>query len=258
MNEADFKKYLDEIKTHAERVCLHVMGEPLGHKEFSNFVNLALKNDVQLEITTNGTLLTEKNIQALLSPNVVQVNFSIQSFFDNFPKADAKTYIDKILRFSKKAMSESPELYINYRLWNLGSDETQAEPSQKFISSLEEYFSITVNRNVDAGFKKSKKLIGRLYLHFDTRFEWPDSKSENISLKGRCHGTINHIAISANGNVLPCCLDKEEEIVLGSLKENTLDEVLSSKRFVDMKAGFEAGKLVEDLCKRCTYIQRFD
>lgn len=259
LNENDFISYLDQVKTHAERVCFHVMGEPLGHKEFPSFVKLAYDNEVQLEITTNGTLLDEKNMEALLYPNVVQVNFSIQSFFDNFPRADASKYIQKILSFSKKVMLERPDLYINYRLWNQGSAKEQEElSSQKFIESLEDFFSITVNKNVDTGFKKSKKLSGRFYLHFDSRFEWPNIKSKNISLKGRCHGTLNHIAVSANGNVLPCCLDKEEEIVLGSLKEKSLTEILASKRFLDMKAGFESGRLVEKLCQRCTYIQRFD
>lgn len=258
MDGSSLREYILKIKNHAERVCFHVMGEPLGHKQFPEFVAIAQENNIKLEITTNGTLLTEELYKALLNPTVVQVNFSVQSFFDNFPKSDPKTYIQKLLTFSQVALLERPDLYINFRLWNLESSELNDKRNDDFINTLEETFATTINRTVDPSFKKSKKLKERIYLHFDSRFEWPNEKNEKRSTKGTCYGARSHIAVHADGTVVPCCLDKEAKIPLGSLKNQTLEEILSSKRYLNIKHGFENNRLVEEFCQKCTYIKRFD
>ena len=75
--------------------------------------------------------------------------------------------------------------------------------------------------------------------------------------KGRCHGTVNHIGIHADGSVVPCCLDKDANINLGNAKEQSLIEILTSERFTNMKNGFLNGVLVEDFCQHCSFINRF-
>lgn len=257
LEEGPLRQYLAQIKSHTERVCFHVMGEPLGHKQFPRFVEIAAQMGVSLEITTNGTLLTPGNQDALLNPAVVQVNFSVQSFFDNFPKSDPSTYIQKVIAFAQAARLQRPDLYVNFRLWNLDSSDINSERNESFLKNLEMAFGVEINRNVDPSFKKSKKLEGRVYLHFDTRFEWPKATNDIRTTQGTCHGTRSHIAVHANGTVVPCCLDKEANIALGSLKTQTLEEILSSPRYLKMKQGFENGRLVEDFCQRCTYIERF-
>lgn len=259
MGENSLRKYLEKIKNHTERVCFHLMGEPLGHKEFPQFVNIARAMGVSLEITTNGTLLNSLNQEALLSPAVVQVNFSVQSFFDNFPNADSTVYISKITDFAKVARECRPDLYVNFRLWNLDLEDKSDVRNESFIQHLEKTFATHINRTVDPAFKKSKKLRDRIYLHFDNRFEWPSASpiATNFRTRGTCYGTRTHIAVHTNGTVVPCCLDKEAHLPLGSLETQTLEDIIKSDRFMNMRKGFEQGQLVEDFCQRCTYIQRF-
>lgn len=257
LGEPELRSYLEQIRPHAERVCFHVMGEPLGHKQFPRFVEIANEMGVRIEITTNGTLLNAANQHALLNPAVIQVNFSVQSFFDNFPGADPQAYFQKLLHFADEARKQRPDLYVNYRLWNLESSLLNDQRNEVFLCELEKRFAVKINRVVDPGFNKSKKLVDRLYLHFDSRFEWPGSSDIESTTKGTCYGTRTHIAIHANGTVVPCCLDKEAKIPLGSLQNQSLEEILASSRFTTMRTGFEQGRLVEPFCQKCTYIERF-
>lgn len=250
--------YLEKIKGYSERVCFHVMGEPLGHKEFPRFVETAARLKVPLEITTNGTLMSEANQTALLHPIVQQVNFSVQSFFDNFPNADHSTYMEKLIAFAVRASQEHPDLYVNFRLWNLGDPDGNDEKNTRFMDRLEEAFETKINRTVDPGFQKSKKLRGRVYLHFDSRFSWPDQVKAVPEALGTCYGTRTHVAVHADGTVVPCCLDKEAAIRLGSLKTQTLEDILQSPRYVRMREGFEQGRLEEEFCRTCTYARRFN
>lgn len=257
MSLQDLESVLLQVKPHAERVCYHVMGEPLNHPHFVEAIAVAEKIQVPLEITTNGTLLNDKTTQALLSKSVVQINFSLQSFVDNYPKANPETYFSNILAFCEKAEKERKDLYINFRFWNLNPGEKQNSINEFFLNKIESFFQTQINRNVDPGFNKSKKIRGRIYAHFDSRFEWPNIKSPFVDKKGTCWGARSQIAIHADQKVVPCCLDKEANILLGDLQKNSLNEILNSAVYVDLKEGFEQNELRADLCQRCTFRSRF-
>jgi radical SAM protein with 4Fe4S-binding SPASM domain len=251
-----FRSILKEAAPLAEQICLHVMGEPLGHPEFPRFVQIAEEQEVLLQITTNGTLLDEKRSAALLRPSIRQVNFSLQSFSDNFPKSDPKPYWKKILVFAKQAELARPDLYINFRLWNLGDD--QENRNTVFLDFLEEELEIKISRIVDPALQKSKKLRNRLYLHFDSRFEWPTENDHvHKSELGFCHALSNQIAILSDGSVVPCCLDKEAKLKLGNCEETPLVEILEGARARHIREGFARGQAVEKLCQNCDYSKRF-
>lgn len=95
-----------------------------------------------------------------------------------------------------------------------------------------------------------------MLLHFDSYFEWPSLNSTHES-DGTCYGLKSHIGILANGTVVPCCLDGEGVIDLGNLNETTLESILTSKRAKDMIEGFREFKAVEELCKKCSYKDKF-
>lgn len=249
----DFKKTLDDALPLAKEVCLHLMGEPLAHPEFPAIIKYCEEKGALLKITTNG-LLVKKYKDLLTSKAIRQINFSVQSYKDNFPEKDLSDYLRPLMDFTVELHEKNPETYINYRLWNIG---TESKENDDCIDMLERFYGVSVNRNVDVGRIKSKKIIHRIYLHFDSRFEWPTMDAPDQGDRGRCHGVKGHVGIHADGTVVPCCLDKEAVINLGNVFEQSLSAILAGERAQKMKKGFENNKLVEDLCKRCTYINRF-
>lgn len=257
MEPKRFEAILNEIGPFAERVCLHVMGEPLAHPDFSSFVEIAGRKNVPLEITTNGTLLHAELENTLLHPTVKQVNFSLQSFADNFPNASPWLYWEKIFRFLHRAMELRPELYLNLRLWNLSAKDQTDEKNRSFLLKLKDEFGEELNPRVDLRLQKRKKIKGRLYLHYDSRFTWPNPKDPILRTSGTCYGARRQIAILADETVVPCCLDKDANISLGSLAKTNFSSILDSARFQAIRQGFAEGKLVESLCQRCQYATRF-
>ena len=45
---------------------------------------------------------------------------------------------------------------------------------------------------------------------------------------------------------------------LGNTNDSQIDDILNSKRVLDIKKGFKNNILVEELCKKCEYRTRFD
>ena len=255
MDLAEFESILKEVAPLTEMVCLHLLGEPLAHPKFSEILDICEKYNTQIDLTTNGILIKRHQARILNASCIRQVNFSLQAFKDNFPDRDIDPYLLPIFEFAKSSHVLRPALYINYRLWNQESNDSDNED---IFFKIESYFNIKINRNIETGAIKSKNIWNRLYLHFDSRFEWPSFALPHQSKQGRCHGAVNHIGIHADGAVVPCCLDKNAAINLGNVKEQSLKDIISSERFVNMRNGFLNGVRVERFCQHCSFINRFD
>lgn len=257
MGPSDFEKVLLEAKPLAKQVCLHLMGEPLAHPNFTQIMQLCEKHDVPVQITTNGVVINSRKEVLLQSKVLRQINFSIQSYKDNFPNRDFSVYLKPILEFSKELNEVSPDTYVNYRLWNLGRSEKIMAENEEVFRTLETFYDVEINRNTQVESIKSKRIWNRVYLHFDSHFDWPSWDLPNQGTVGRCHALKSHVGIHADGTVVPCCLDKECQIPLGNAIDESLESILNSKRAVAMRKGFDENKRVEEFCQHCTYINRF-
>jgi hypothetical protein len=276
-----FQTVIEQVRDHVDEVTLHVMGEPLAHPEFVEFVNECSARQVPIQLTTNGTLLAYRQgggpsrAEILLNPIFRQINFSLQSFPANTRQTETARaagfdeYMKEIFRFTRRAMRERSDLYINYRLWNLGSAEASINQNQKFLQPIQSEFGYELKSPVavglpqtrGSGFRKSWRIAGRLYLHFDSRFEWPNLQRSVLHTEGTCHALRSHCAILSDGAVVPCCLDKEAGIHLGRLSEDAAPgaflAIVNSERARRIRAGFDRGELCEGLCQRCGFISRF-
>jgi radical SAM protein with 4Fe4S-binding SPASM domain len=259
MNPELFRRVLGEVAPFTNEVCLHLMGEPLGHPQFKEIIRSCEDVAVPVNLTTNGMLLHGERSELLLRPIIRQLNISVQSFEANFPNQDPTNYMRRIFQFSRRAIDERPDLYVNYRLWDMRLPTEVSEENSRIKLMIEQEFHTDLeSRLIDIRRKKAVRLAGRIYVDFDTRFDWPSLTMPFRSEQGTCHGLINHVGIHADGTVVPCCLDKEAVLSLGNLQTETFSQIVSSERARTMVEGFQRGQLVEDLCQKCTFVSRFD
>ena len=236
------------------------------HPKLERFLEICTQEKVPVNLVSNGVLLTNKRAELLLNPIVRQVNFSLHSYNDNFPDQDFTDYLDKIFSFTESAFQKRPDLYLNYRLWNLPRVNEIENPIQKknkaMLLEVEKRFQVDLQSKLDSSFdirlQKSYWVKNRLYLHFDTEFVWPSLDLPVIGTQGTCKGLSNHFGVLAEGTVVPCCLDKEAAIPLGNALEKAIPEILAGDRAKTMLKGFRERRLVEELCQKCQYIERFN
>ncbi len=257
MDPGVFSKIISELVGLTDQVCLHLMGDPLVHPKLDEFIRICTDFKMPIFFVTNGTLIREKQAELLLSPIIRQVNFSLHSFPDNFPDTDPTSYLERIFSLTERAFIERPDLYLNYRIWNLQETRGTGAQNRDLLSRVAKRFGVEISPDIDVTKQKSLKLKNRLYLHFDTEFIWPSLDLPVLGLKGTCYGLSNHFGILAEGTVVPCCLDKEASIPLGRVQDSSIMEILESPRAKKILQGFRDRKLVEDLCQRCQYIERF-
>ena len=247
----------------ASNVYFHVLGEPTLHPGFAHYVKKLEQTPLKLTLTTNGTTIERTGRQILASPAVRQVNFSTHAYAE-FPRETAERYLQNVLDFCRLAIVERPDLYINLRLWNVGAEE--ASPWNSYmLKRIHETFGVEVSPGHFCSRHKSFNITGRLYLHEDTRFEWPSidertgkalqTRDERIA--GTCRALDTHIAILHDGRVVACCLDHSGQITLGHITEQSLAEILESPLAQNIKEGFAQHELRHPFCQTCSFCKRF-
>jgi organic radical activating enzyme len=261
MDAGMFAGIAQQVKPLTEQVYFHVMGEPLLHPEFTRFIEICASFELPVAIATNGTLFDTAAAESLLNPIVRQINVSLHSLQQLHSQADKNKQLKQILTFTKKVFETRPELYINYRLWNLNSpaEELDSGTNGWICRRVEKAFNVTIPSAGHSSGRKSRPLLNRLYLHLDTRFEWPDINSDNpLNTKGFCHALGTHFAVLADGAATPCCLDRDGVAALGNCRHQSILSIIDSPRAKTILAGFKNGILIGELCKKCTYCSRFN
>jgi len=248
-----FEKILLQLAPYTKKIALHVMGDPLALKNIKEYLDIASKYDFEVMITTSGKYLN--NHTNIFHSSLKQINVSLNSFNKNSMKISFDTYMDGVFKLCEKRVDE--EVFINLRLWNLDENGTENAYNLKIFEKLADYFKVVFPKDILMNPPKSFRLSKKILLHFDSYFEWPSLQNTH-NTQGFCHGLSSQIAILADGRVVPCCLDGDGIINLGSLHVNTLKEILNSKRATDIVEGFKNNKAVEELCAKCSFKDRFN
>ena len=230
MSLEQFEIILKKIKGNTQNIYLHIKGEPLLHKDIEKIIKLSNKYNINVNITTNGRLIKEK-LSILNNNKVRQINISLHSY-DNLDE------IKELLN-----VIENINTNISLRIWNNNLD---------IIKLIENYYNVKVN------ITKRSTIKDNIFLDIDKEFIWPDINSKQVNTKGTCYGLRRQIGILVDGTVVPCCLDQDGIINLGNIFSEDLNDILNKKRTKDIINNFQNNKLIEKLCQRCGYRNRFN
>jgi len=252
-----FESIVLQLKPYTKEIACHVVGDPLTLSNLSEYLDIMQVHSMKAILTTSGYFLKKHSYETLFHPAVKQINISLNSYNKNDTALTFEQYMDPVLNLCQAKLEQEKELFINLRVWNLDEMMSERDFNEILFGKLSTAFNRVLDlKTVYRDKPKSIRLDNKILMHFDNYFEWP-SLNNKVYGDGTCQGLQSHIAILASGKVVPCCLDCDGIIELGDLEKNNLDDILSNSRTQNMLKGFREGKAVEELCRKCSYKERF-
>jgi radical SAM protein with 4Fe4S-binding SPASM domain len=249
MSPEEFQIIVTKIRPFTDYVYLHVLGEPLLHPQLDEIITIAEKAGLNINITTNGSLLERKK-EILMKHSIRQINISLHDAEENIAPEKWENYLKSVLDFAVQA---SPKIYINLRFWNTSNESSKAF-NNLFIKGIAEKFQLTSEELLAKQKGNGLKLAEHTFLQLAPRFEWPDEKNEKTHTRKTCYALRDHIAILADGQIVPCCLDANANMKLGNIFEEELADILNNERSKKIKNGFQNHAITEEICKTCGFI----
>lgn len=257
MDPAAVTEVLQRIQGHTRHLSLHVLGEPLLHPQFADILARCHAHGMRVNLTTNGTLVGRHRQTLLTAPALRQLSISLHSLLE-LELGVAEAHLRGIIDLAREA-SRSTTLYVSLRLWNLrAAAPSKTDAAKRWL--LERLAAAFADAPFDPDRLSGGRgipLAERVFLNPEMQFNWPHPAMSELGQNGYCRGLRDHLAILVDGTVVPCCLDGEGRLALGNIFTQPLADILASPRATRMREGFGHQWLVEPLCRRCSYRQRF-
>ncbi len=240
----EFTHIIEEIKPYTDNIYLHVKGEPLLHSNIIQFLEIAENYDMKVNITTNGILFPVKVDSLSKCKSLRKINFSLHC------ENEIPNYVENILN----AVDKLPQnITVIYRLWTLHNGILDKK-SQEIAEKLAKHYNLSSEVVDKIKNEKNIKISSTIYVDKDNEFEWPEISAYQSC--GYCYALKTHLAILCDGTVVPCCLDSNGCIELGNIYKQSLDDILKSERYLNLKKSFQNRKPSELLCKSCKFKER--
>ena len=234
----EYKYIINKIKNYTKEIYLHILGEPLLHPDIINFIEYAKKNNLEVNITTNGYLINNLNN----NKNIHRLNISLHSYNEKY-NLDLNTYLNNIFNTIDNIKDKT---FISLRLW-VGNKNT---------NYILNYINQRYNTNIISLEDNTKiKISSNIIIDTFHEFIWPDLNNNYYNEIGKCKGLIDHIGILSNGTIIPCCLDTLGNINLGNIYTEDIDNILNKQIVIDMIDGFKKGIKCQELCKHCCFLK---
>lgn len=233
-----FERMIDEYaeKTQGLAAVGFDRGEPLLDKHLEDKVRyINDKGIVDIILTTNGVYLTEQRARKLIDAGLTKLHISIDA-------ATQKTY-DHCRGGNLSLVDENVRRFVQIR-----------NEMGKQIPIVRVSFVMTVLNEHEKDLFADKWVPVVDYVEFQdcidqSRIETlPDFETEAF----HCNYPFQSIAVTANGNIQPCCSFYAKHLVFGNvLQGNTIGEVFQGERQELLRKSFRDGKLFNVVCKNC-------
>ncbi len=231
---------IDKIHEYIKILYFHVLGEPTLHPNFIKILDYCEVHKIPFGITTNGVLLYKYENQLLKYQYLQKLNISLQCLI-NFDEAEQDLYFKHLNEFLEKRSKKEHLIAINLRLWNNKNYLTNLLLTQKVLQIYQPIVKSSININISKA----------------DEFTWPSLEHSYNTTLTNCYGGKKQFAILNDGTLCLCCLDYQGKTKIGNLLTNDLPTLLASKTCQEALLGFNNRKPYFELCKKCTYRNRF-
>jgi MoaA/NifB/PqqE/SkfB family radical SAM enzyme len=227
----------DERKTkgYPPTIITHINGEPILHPRFQQYIKEIsdAQPDYRFNIYTNGLKLTRGFIDFLESlPNETRLLISYH-FYNGDGELNDYTEVNAILRecFVKK----------HKKLEFILTSHVNRFCSLEFLKKWQD----------DLNTKYAKAATVPVVAYNTHINPWTDliHEENTVTFDGCPYMDFGHLFIGVTGNVIPCCMDLEEELVQGNIMEDSYNHIFSRmERFYER---LQQKRNFEPLCLKC-------
>jgi radical SAM protein with 4Fe4S-binding SPASM domain len=240
------RELFDRIVLEGERhgcpsIAMMVNDEPLLVPDLPSRIAFAKAHGfMEIYMTTNGVLFTEKKVNAVIDAGVTHILFSIdaatQETYDKVRLGGDYTKVQRAIEMVVRAREARggalPLIRASFVQNRLNEHETEAfrakfEPIVDFVE-IQGYSSY--------------------YARTDHLIPLGARKVESFS----CSQPSRNLIVRANGDVLPCCTFYGYELVIGNVRETSLFDLFNGPRLSQFRADFKDGLYTEGPCQSCS------
>ena len=256
LDQQFFNQTIDQLQGTLTYLLFYFQGEPYLHPQFLTMVHYAAKHDIYTATSTNGHYLTDemakKTVLSGLDRLIISIDGTTQETYEAY-RIGGKLHkviegAKNMVKWKKKLKSSTPHLIFQFLV---------VKPNQHQIDDL---FQLAEEIGIDEvglktaqiyDYKNGSSLIPTLDQY--ARYEKQPDGTYQIKnpLKNHCWKMWHSCVITWDGQVVPCCFDKDAQYEMGDLSKNTFEEIWFGKKYQEFRGSLLHSRSEIEICKNC-------
>lgn len=257
MKLATFAKIIDELHEYLVYLILYFQGEPFLNPGFFDIIKYAHSKKIYTATSTNAHFLDEESalqtVQSGLDRIIISMDGTDQSSYEKYRVGgNLKKVIEGIehLVAAKKALKiHTPYIILQFLLFKHNTHQIQEvkKLAKKLGVDKLEFKTAQVY-----DFEKGSELIpeedsfSRYQLNGNNQFH---VKSD---LLNKCWKMWHSCVMTWDGNIVPCCFDKDAKYTMGNIHEQSFKEIWNGAKYQEFRSRLFHDRKEIDICKNCT------
>ena len=252
-----FNRILDNISPYIHTLIFYFQGEPLLNNQLPEMVAAASAKKIYTMLSTNGLLMTDRLATDLVRSGLSRIIISIdgvsQAAYGKYRTGGsvekAVASVRMLNQARQKLKSHTPLIEVQclrlksnekewdemqklYRLW--GADRLVFKTAQFYDYESGNELMPTNNR-----YSRYRKTRSGIYIR-------------KKPYRKYCRRLWSGVVFDVNGNVLPCCFDKDRKYVFGNIQEQDFKTIWQSAEAVAFREKLLNARQEIDICQNCT------
>ena len=252
-----FRKIMDEISDRLIYLTFYFQGEPYLNPKFLEMVKIAATHNIYTTTSTNAHFLDQENAKKTVASGlnrlIISIDGSSQETYESYRKeGDLKKVLagtEAVLGWRDTLKSSFPKVVWQFLV---------VKPNQHQIPEIT---ALAKKYNVDKIVFKTAQIYdyengNELIPTIDKYSRYQKNNDGTYSIKNdlaaHCWKMWNSCVITWDGQVIPCCFDKDATHSFGNVSSDSFERIWFSSRYTDFRNVLLTARSGIEICKNCT------
>lgn len=257
MDKELFDLFLNQTHNHLLYCYFYFQGEPYLHPDLLDMISKAAQKNIYTVTSTNAHFLDEekarKTILSGLDRIIISIDGTTQNTYESYRVGGS---LEKVLQGARHLVAQkkilqsaTPHIIFQFLV---------VQPNQHQIDEL---YEIAKEMGVDEVKLKTAQIYD--YEHGNdlipsiekfSRYKKNASGKYEIKNKllNQCWKMWHSCVMTWDGNIVPCCFDKDASYKMGSLQHQTFEQIWHSASYYQFRSRLLISRNEIDICKNCT------
>lgn len=248
---------LKQVKDTVFYINYYFQGEPFLHPQFLDLIKEAHQKKIYTATSTNAHFINAQKAEEIVNSGLDRLIISIdgltQETYENYRvHGDLNKVLEgtkHLIEAKKKMNSKTPHLIFQF---------LAVKPNEHEISDV---FKLGTEMGIDEVRIKTAQLYdyknGNSLMPVNEKYSrYKKQKDGTYKIK---HALGNHCwrmwsssVLTWDGKVVPCCFDKDAKHVLGTLENQTFDQVWNGVTYTNFRKAVLTERNQIDICTNCS------
>jgi len=257
---ATFQKILSDCQGWVHTIQFYFQGEPLLNPQLPQMIHLAHLQHIYTTCSTNAQALTPLLAMQLLEAGLDRIIVSIDGLSEESYQAyrvgGTLNQALKGLIYLREAKDKTgASVHIELQCLRLKSNEHEWHMLQQCYHQMGAD-SLTLKSAQFYDYKEGNPLMPTenrycRYKRLSDGIYTPKNRLKSVRNQP-CARLLSGCVVTTNGDVLPCCFDKEIHHVMGNIHTSSLRQIWQGKTFQTFREHVYLNRMDYAICHNCT------